>query len=557
MAVAVEQGIICENQQYNEGITVEIEELTQEACGIVAFYNFEKATTPQQQSDQFQTVLTAGEKLQHRGPHGAGRVIQTELGIQRKIGAGKVSDVFSDEDVLEVAGYQGTTWTVLQTRYGTNGHYGEDNLQPCKAITPEGDVVTVVHNGEFVGTQKMREKLAPAVFDDGLSDSYLFTQLLAQTPGETSDEKVLNALAQVDGAASLAIGIGDVLYLTKGHLNVRPLFTGKVGDNLIAASETVALDAVGATHLQEVRRGEVLRVDKSGVTVVIKQGEEGEGHVCDLEFAYFSKRDSLMPTYQEPDDYEHPERWRPMSAVRIKCGEIIAEESPIDDIDFVVGVPGTGIDVGKGYADALRATYLQEAIQQTKASVNANERAFLSDDDMNSIKAKVLRKLIINSDENFWKDKKVVIGDDSIIRGNVSSVLVDVLYGLGVKELHFLSGFPRVQNTCHLGVSIRDKKELIARDNADEATIAQRIIDLANENREKKIPKDFPLFVHFISPEGFMRARSATGKIIIPDNPDHIALENGGCLGCALHKPPIDKEGVIYDYKSHDVSAAA
>lgn len=491
----------------------------QEKCGIVTVYSH----VP---SKQLTIALRAAGGVQHRGLQGAGIAVQTNKGVLTYTGNGHLKDVFTQKIVDKYD--KKSTWVFVHCRYGTHGGYDKRNLQPCIVRSQLG-TLALVHNGEFADTGRMR-RLLKKKYPDDISDTYLFAQLLLQTPGATWEEKLLNVLEDAKGAFSLMIGIGKKVFLIRDKWGVRPMMLGKYNGSWIAASETHALDKIGAQLIREVRRGEIVKIEDNQVTT-IKEGTKGAGHFCDFEWAYFSRPDSLLPTHETPEDSIHPEDWLSVTAFRERCGALLAEEQPLKNATFAVGVPDSGIAVTTAFANALHIPYRQMIVRD-HFDTNGNQRLFMRDDQKRKIKQKVLGKLSLVPQTSVWKNAKVVIGDDSIVRGNVSAQITKALFAHGVKEVHWIVGFPPVRYRCHLGVSIRTEGELIAaRYKGDAARIAKALGATS---------------VRYISPRGFLKARIVSGQLNKPANPEDLFLINGGCGGCVTGVYPIDIEGVIH-----------
>ncbi len=499
-------------------------EVFQDKCGLLVMYS----KTPKHILPL--AVLAAGGG-QHRGQQGVGLGIRVDGDIKIHTDKGLINEVFN-EDTISQWNYQ-TNFVKIHTRYGTNGGYGGENLQPCKEITPEGEPVTVIHNGEFVATNNIREKINEEIHENA-SDTVLFTKLLAQTPGKNHDEKVLKTLTQVDGAYSLVIAMGDDVYLVRDGRGIRPFVVGVIDGTVIAASETIALDKVGATILGEVNRGQVIRINQKGMRT-IKPGYEGPGNLCDFEWDYVERPDSRLPAPEQMGKNIPDNEWPSILSFREKCGLIIAQENPIPNATFITGIPDSGVAVATGFAIGANIPYRQTIIRD-HYDQNGAYRLFQQDQDMEEIGSRVLGKLSMVKDARIWKDAVVVFGDDSIVRSKVSGKITRRARELGAKEVYWIVGFPQVRHPCHLGVSTRSYHELIAaRHGGDVKKIAEEI-DADG--------------VYYISNEGFIRAKSLNGEIIVPKNRDDIFLVNGGCGGCVTGNFPINKDGSIYEYEA-------
>lgn len=492
----------------------------QEKCGIVALYSSKF-------SIQLPLALKAAGGVQHRGQQGAGVVLETKEGFVKHTGNGLLREVFLPEVVSRLNAP--SIWTIVHCRYGTYGGYDKDNLQPCVATDSSGSQIAVAHNGEFVATEKMR-KLVINNLPKEISDTNLFTQILSRTKGISWEEKILKTLAEVKGAYSLAIGTNDTLFLARDRFGIRPLILGQARGMWIVTSETQALNRIGAKVIREVQAGEVIKINEKGLRTI--QTGKNQYHFCDFEWAYFARPDSLLCRHEKKEDDKTPKLWFSASSFREKCGTILASESPVQNVSFCCGVPDSGIYLATGYANALKIPYRQVIIRD-HYDPNGSQRLFMRDDQKNKIGSKVLGKLSIITDKQIWKDAVVVIGDDSIVRGNVSKAITKTVFSLGAKEVHWIIGFPQVRYRCHLGVSMRTEEELVAsRQQGDTAKIAQEIGATS---------------VRYLSLSGFIRTRLLSGKLKIPKNKKEIFLANGGCGGCVTGIYPVTREGKLYD----------
>ncbi len=506
----------------NHRFTIDIDKPLQEKCGILGIFN-------NRHTANLPLAMVAAGGVQHRGQQGAGLVLHTRQGLKRWIGNGLLQEVFPIDRIKKLN--KPNKWLLIHCRYGTHGGYDKRNLQPCMVTARDGSRITIVHNGEFVAADAIRKQIR-AKFPKTISDTYLFAYLLARSTGRSWDEKITKTITEVNGAYSLIIGIKDTLYVCRDRFGLRPLVIGKMASGWIIVSETHALDKVGAVLVRSVHRGEVVRIDTQGVTV-LKKGSESQGHFCDFEWAYFSRPDSLLPTNEKAEHHKPNGDWLSVGMFRARCGRQLAIESPIKKATFAVGVPDSGIAVTASYASALGIAYQQTIIRDHYDS-NGNQRLFMRDDERRKIKKKVLGKLSLIPDPRVWKDAIVVIGDDSIVRGNVSAEITRAIFTLGAKEVHWIVGFPAVQHHCPLGVSIRMERELIAaKFNGDSDKIAQALGATS---------------VRYISHQGFIKARLLSGPLQIPNDEKEIFLANGGCGGCITGHYPVTRTGQIHPH---------
>lgn len=493
----------------------------QEKCGLVAVY------TPTLRR-QLPLALIAAVGVQHRGQQGAGAAIQTRKGIKKHTGNGLLRQVFTSSVIRKLN--KPTRWTLVHCRYGTHGGYNKQNLQPCVVKTKDGDFVAVIHNGEFTGTGTMRSQLKGNLSEDA-SDTYIFTKLLRQAVGKNWDEKILKIITAMTGSFSLIISVGDSLYVARDTDGIRPLFIGQLKrGGWLVASETHAFTKIGAIVNREIKRGEIIRINLQGIHFIHK-GETGGSHFCDFEWAYFARPDSLFPVYNDKNDGGDPSKWLSVTAFRERCGGIMALENPLKKVTFVVGIPNSGIDLGTGYANALKLPYRQMIIRD-QFDLNGLQRLFMRDDEIKKIKTKVGGKLSLIPDRAIWNDAVVVFCDDSIVRGNVSQKITRAAFYLGAREVHWIVGFPPVRFPCHLGVSMRTGEELVAaRFKGDTKKIARAIGATS---------------VTYISPRGFLKARRGDKQMLNPHDERELFLYNLGCGGCVTGIYPVNKDGSHY-----------
>jgi amidophosphoribosyltransferase len=470
--------------------------MLQEKCGIIGIFTPEK-------HNLFPMAFVAALGVQHRGQNGGGMVLQTGNKLIKETGEGLMAEIFNEKLRKNLS--EPGNWILVHTRYGTNGKWLKENLQPCVGEIKKEKIV-VVHNGEFVNLEKPNEDI---------SDTPVFTQKLANTRGKNWEEKIKKVLGEVKGSYSLIIGIKNKLYFARDPFGIRPLVLGKIDNNWVIASETHALDKVGAKRIRWIRPGEIGRIDKKGLEI-IQKGNYNQERFCDFEWAYFSRPDTLLPIKSGTE-------YKSVLDFRYKCGQLTAKKFKIR-ADLVVGVPDSGVPFATGFASEAKIPYRQMIIRD-HFDINGNKRLFMGDSEINAIGKKVLGKLSLDPDEKNWKDKIVVIGDDSCVRGNVSKEITKAIKAMGAKEVHWIFGFPQVTCTCHLGVSMRTQEELIA---------------FRCHKDVKKIAKEIGAeSVTYVSNKDFIKARMGSGKMENPKEMEEIFSKNGGCGGCVTGKYPV------------------
>ncbi|MBI5619650.1 hypothetical protein HY950_01695 [Candidatus Gottesmanbacteria bacterium] len=477
-------------------------------CGIVAAFAPSNIAF-------FEKGLGGLTVLQTRGYDGAGFCALGTNGflVQHK-GIGMVREVFTPEVVAEFQAFRAHTW-IYQVRYGTNGGFTQDNVQPLVTKhEASGDIFMVVHNGQFAQNREAKPV--------NESDTLLFARRLAQSAGGSWDERIVEQLSSINGAWSLVIGTRDALYVARDPWGFRPLVYGHLWDPSLrefiwaAASETSALDAMGVTDHFELLPGTVAKVTSSGLEILDKV-KHRQRALCIFENIYLhhgAGRAHLPRTSPRAI-----KRSPTVDDVRRRSGKILAREAPLtrSDVDMVIGVPGTGIEGGMAFARTLDLPYFQ-AITDKETSLT-EQRTFMTAR-IDSIYQKVLDHF--RFDGQALKGRRVVLVDDSVVRGNITRGLVGLLkeqYHVLAVHLRIVS--PPIDKACHLGVNTRTADELIAaRLNGDVEKIRQ---SLGADS------------LAYLSGQGLKEALTGDPRA------------SGFCMGCmAGHLPPFDPYGMPY-----------
>ncbi len=461
-------------------------------------------------------------KLQTRGYDGAGLVgLRSDGTLVIHKGQGTINEVFSNT-ILEKLSDIGFYSEQLQTRYGTSGDYNPENVQPFVARhCADNELFLVSHNGQFVRN--------PAEINQDKSDTLLFVQRLANTPGVTWEERISNALSSEKGAWSLIISTSESMFLSRE--GIRPLYYAqRENDNRevvwAAASETVALNEMGFNEILEVMPSQLLRLDKGSKQINRSQMPDLSTNAanCMFENVYIMNEESKV--FIPRSDNQEVNNSITIEQMRYRCGQILAQEYPLTShqIDVVIGIPGTGIPGAKGYADTLGLPYRQWITD--KDSVESEKRTFM-EPQINQIYKIVTEHFNFDMENLFGLN--VALGDDSIVRGNVSEAVARFLvHECGVASVYYLIFCPPIDDSCYLGINTKTKDELIATRNAAKS---KNYFDLVENIRQDLGIKGLA----FISDEGLIRATGAI-KINKPNN--------GFCMGCMYgHKHPIGKRG--------------
>lgn len=414
----------------------------QEACGVCGIY------APGEQVARL--AFFALYALQHRGQESAG--IATSDGRVAHIhkGLGLVSQVFNEENVLYLRGHL----AIGHNRYSTTGGSRLRNAQPYLIETALGPL-GIAHNGNLTNAPALRRDL----LDRGVglissSDSEVITQMLAGSPGDGWEERIAAFMAQAQGAYSLAILTREAVFAARDALGFRPLCLGHLNDSgWVVASESCALATIGATFVREVEPGEILRLDENGVTAWQGAEPAEEKALCIFEYIYFARPDSFL----EGDAVVH--------RVRRHLGERLAEEQPAEG-DMVIAVPDSATAHAIGYAFGSGIPFGEGLIKNRYIG-----RTFIQPDDRLRRRGVALK---FNPLPTTLRGKRIVLVDDSIVRGNTSKPIVNLLRQAGAAEVHMRICSPPIRHPCFMGVDMATQEELIAH-NLSVAAIAEYV----------------------------------------------------------------------------------
>ena len=377
--------------------------------------------------------------LQHRGQEACGIATVSNLNMRCRKDVGLVGDVFTREDLEELGGCM----AVGHVRYSTTGGSLRENAQPLTLNYVKGSFA-VAHNGNLVKVDELRRhyEYRGAIFHT-TTDSEIIAYIIAQERllCPSIERAVANAVRQLRGAYSLVVMSTRKLIAARDPWGFRPLCIGRRGDAWIFASESCALDSVGAAFVRDVEPGEVVYVDLNGQLQSIRDycGKERTG-LCLFEFLYFARPDSVIDGQS-------------VHAARILAGQYLAKEHPID-ADVVIGVPDSGLHAAKGYALESGIPYNDGLVKNRYIG-----RTFIQPGQANR---EVSVRLKLNALRSTVAGKRVVVIDDSIVRGTTSSQLVKLLRDAGAREVHMLSSAPMFIAPCYFGTDIPSKGELFA-----------------------------------------------------------------------------------------------
>src|SRR6266516_3836986 len=372
--------------------------------------------------------------LQHRGQESAGIAVSGEGRVTALRDMGLVTQVF---DERKLRGLHGEL-AIGHTRYSTTGSSQWWNAQP---LVQHGSARTVAlgHNGNLTNAAELRAELtAEGHRLATTADTEVIAALIANDPAPLPDA-VANAMRKLDGAFSIVLLSESALVAFRDPRGMRPLCLGRLGDDWVVASETCALDLVGAEVEREVRPGELVVIDDTGVHSVQAVSQDGGGALCMFEFFYLARPDSRLAGVE-------------VHGARVRMGERLAAEAPVA-ADLVLPIPDSGTPAAIGFSRALNIPFSEGLIKNRYVG-----RTFIQPD-------QGLREQGIRLKFNPLAEvagKRVVVVDDSIVRGNTTRQIVGMLFDAGATEVHVRISSPPVIGPCFYGIDLADEDELIA-----------------------------------------------------------------------------------------------
>ncbi|MFA7615399.1 MAG: amidophosphoribosyltransferase [Moheibacter sp.] len=408
------------------------EDRLEEECGVFGVYSPDNIGT-------FSLAQFGMFALQHRGQEAAGISVLKDGVIRTFKSEGLVLDVFKQIEPVE--DFQGNA-VIGHTRYTTAGGMSKKNIQPLYAVNYFGKPhFSIVHNGQVIETEALKKKL----IKEGLpflatSDTEVILRSIQKHAKDPVEVAIRKGMKPIRGAYSILLLTDHSLAAFRDPNGIRPLCIGKLDEKtFVFSSETCALDAVGAEFLRDVEPGEIVVADKDGLHSY-SLGQPTKSRICSFEYVYFARPDSNL---QGTEIYD----------LRVRSGKKLYEQSPVD-ADVVIGVPDSGVPSAIGYSEASGIPFEPILVKNRYMS-----RSFI-------VPSQKLRERIVNLKLNpiraKIKGRRVVILDDSIVRGTTSKILIRILKEAGASEIHFRSASPPVVSPCHLGIDMPDKKDLIA-----------------------------------------------------------------------------------------------
>ena len=404
-----------------------------EECGVFGVFS-------PQTADVASTAYYGLFALQHRGQESCGIVVNDDGIFQSYKDTGLVNDVFTPQILAELG--EGNM-AVGHVRYGTTGGNDRSNAQPIVVNHIKGRMA-LAHNGNIVNCEQLRRELEleGSIFSttsDTEVISYIITKERLKAP--SIEQAVNQAMRRVKGAYSLVILSPSKLIAVRDAHGFRPLCYGKTADGrYVVASESCALDAVSAQFVRDIRPGEILVFDQDGVRSITDHCGKTDGSLCVFEYIYFARPDSVIDGCS-------------VHNARMRAGAFLALEHPVQ-ADVVIGVPDSGLDAALGYSEESGIPYgigfiKNKYIGRTFIQGSQKQRE-------NSVRIK------LNVVSSTVKGKRVVLVDDSIVRGTTSARIIKLLRDAGAAEVHFRVSAPPFKYPCYFGTDIPDQKLLVA-----------------------------------------------------------------------------------------------
>lgn len=397
-----------------------------ESCGVFGVYSW--------QVDIARLIFFALFALQHRGQESSGIAVSDGHQIMTHRKMGLVSQVFTEDDLARLKGYIG----IGHNRYSTTGSSQHANAQPIVAKA-ENLTLALAHNGNILNVEPLRDELQEGGYSfDTSTDSEVIANLILASPGKNWEERIRHAMARLQGAYSLTVMTQDKLIGIRDPMGVRPLCLGSIDSGWVIASESCALDHVGAQFLRDIEPGEIVIIDGDGLKSFKK--ESGKKAMCIFEYIYFARPDSVI-------------EGRLLYKARQAMGAMLAREYPVD-ADLVMGVPDSATAAGSGYANASGIPFCEGLLKNRYVG-----RTFIEPDQR-------LRELGVQLKFNplaeIIRGKRLVVVDDSIVRGTTTPHVVSLLKKAGAREVHLRICAPPIRHPCFMGVDMAREWELIA-----------------------------------------------------------------------------------------------
>lgn len=444
-----------------------------EECGVFGIWGHQDAS---------QITYYGLHSLQHRGQEGTGMVVTDGKKLKGMKGEGLVTEIFTSDAMKEMDGKA----AIGHVRYATAGGGGYENVQPLLFNSQSGSLA-LCHNGNLVNATALKHQLEGqgSIFQTS-SDTEVLAHLIKRAGFSSLKDRVKNALSMIKGAYAFLIMTETELMVALDPNGMRPLSLGKIGDAYAVASETCAFDVVGAEFIRDILPGELLIIDDNGFRSEMFAMASNIA-MCTMEYVYFSRPDSNINGIN-------------VHTARKNLGKQLALEVPIEG-DVVTGVPDSSISVAIGYAEASGIPYEMGLIKNRYVG-----RTFIQPSQ--SLREQGV-KMKLSPVRGVVEGKRVIMVDDSIVRGTTSRRIVTMLKEAGATEVHVLISSPPIKNPCFYGIDTSTKEELIAGNHS-----VEEIREIIGADT-----------LTFLSTEGMVRA---------------IGRKDGQCLACFTGQYPTE-----------------
>ncbi len=395
-------------------------------CGVVGVFGHKEAAN---------LTYLGLYALQHRGQESSGIVSTNGHQFYQQKGMGLVADIFTKDCLKRLPGNA----AIGHNRYSTTGASELNNAQPVAVNFAFGNLA-LAHNGNLLNSEVVRSELEAygAIFQSGI-DSEVIIHLIAHSRGSTMLDRIVDALQQVRGAFSLVILTDDGLFIARDQYGIRPLSLARLKSGWIAASETCAFDLIGAEFVRDVEPGELIWIHRDGVNSYHPFPKTNPA-MCVFEYVYFSRPDSIADGQS-------------VYSIRKRLGRQLAKESAVE-ADVVIAVPDSGVPAALGYAEACGIPFENGLIRNHYVG-----RTFIEPE-------QAIRhfgvKVKLNAIRDILSGKRVVVVDDSLVRGTTSRKIVKMVRQTGAKEVHMRISSPPTLSPCFYGIDTPTKQELIA-----------------------------------------------------------------------------------------------
>lgn len=374
--------------------------------------------------------------IQHRGQESAGIAISNGQEITYHRGMGLVPEVFTEENIRRL---KDGNIAIGHVRHSVKGGNLPQNTQPLVTKYKKGNMA-LAHNGALINAADIRRDLEEkgAIFQT-TTDSEVMANIIARSSDAGLESALKTMMGTIKGAYALAIMTEDKLIGIRDPHGIRPLALGRLKDSYVIASETCAFDVIGAEYIRDVRPGEIIIINKEGLTS-IQTPVPLQSSFCIFEFIYFARTDSVIDGIS-------------VHASRREAGRILARESPVD-ADIVIGVPDSGTTAALGYAEESGIPYREGLIKNRYVGRTFIKPTQAIREQSIRVKLNPLRRIV--------RGKRIVMVDDSIVRGTTSKAIVEMLRLAGAKEIHMRISSPVIQYPCFFGIDTPDRDRLIA-----------------------------------------------------------------------------------------------